>query len=57
MNLSSCDKILLSDWSLLSDLFKSNRSVVPQAEMTKNFPDDLKKTPWPYSCNKSRTFM
>ena len=33
-NLSSRDKILQSDWSLISILFKSNKSVVPQAEMT-----------------------
>ena len=34
MNLSSRDIILQSDWSLLSDLFKYNKSVVPQAEMS-----------------------
>ena len=34
LRVSSRDKILQSDWSLLSDLFKSNKSAVPQAEMT-----------------------
>ena len=33
MNVSSRDKILQSDWSLLSDLFQYDKSAVPQAEM------------------------
>ena len=32
MKLSSRDKILQSDWLLLRVLFKSNESIVPQAE-------------------------
>ena len=34
MNVTSHDEILQSDWSLLSDLFKYNKSVVPHGEIT-----------------------